>query len=63
MTKYICENCEKVFLQKGHFEEHKNRKRPCKKDNTIEKLVEKKVQEVLSKTITLKPTQPTEENS
>jgi len=48
MTKYICETCQKVFSQKGHLEDHNNRKRPCKKDNTIEALVEKKVQEVLS---------------
>ena len=27
-----------------------NRKRPCKKDNTIEELVEQKVKEALSKT-------------
>jgi site-specific DNA-methyltransferase (adenine-specific) len=45
MTKYTCEFCQKVFSQKGHFEDHK---RPCKND--IEALVEKKVQEVLSKT-------------
>jgi DNA (cytosine-5)-methyltransferase 1 len=50
MMKYICETCQKVFSQKGHLEDHNNRKRPCKKDNTIEALVEKKVQEVLSKT-------------
>lgn len=50
MTKYTCETCQKVFSQKGHLEDHNNRKRPCKKDNTIEALVEKKVQEVLSKT-------------
>ena len=49
MVKYSCENCLRVFAQKGHLEAHKNRKRPCKKDNTIETLVEKKVQEVLSK--------------
>ena len=50
MTKYTCETCQKVFSQKGHLEDHNNRKRPCKKDNTIEALVEKKVQEALSKT-------------
>lgn len=50
MTKYTCETCQKVFSQKGHLEDHKNRKRPCKKDNTIEALVDKKVQEALSKT-------------
>ena len=49
MVKYSCENCQSVFTQKGHLEAHKNRKRPCKKDNTIEALVEKKVQEILSK--------------
>jgi len=32
------------------MEDHNNRKRPCKKDNRIEELVEKKVQEALSKT-------------
>lgn len=50
MTKYTCENCQKIFSQKGHLEDHNNRKRPCKKDNTIEALVEKKIQEALSKT-------------
>jgi DNA modification methylase len=50
MVKYSCETCQKTFTQKGHLEDHRNRKRPCKKDNTIEALVEKKVQEVLSKT-------------
>lgn len=50
MPKYTCETCQKVFSQKGHLEDHNNRKRPCKKDNTIEALVEKKVQEALSKT-------------
>ena len=49
MTKYTCETCHKVFSQKGHLEDHNNRKRPCKKDNTIEELVEKKVKEALSK--------------
>jgi DNA modification methylase len=50
MVKYSCEICQKVFTQKGHYDSHNNRKRPCKNDNTIEALVEKKVQEVLSKT-------------
>jgi len=50
MVKYSCEICEKTFAQKGHLEDHHNRKRPCKKDNTIEVLVEQKVKEVLSKT-------------
>jgi hypothetical protein len=49
MVKYICETCQKTFSQKGHFDDHHKRKRPCKKDNTIEALVEQKVQEVFSK--------------
>jgi len=50
MIKYTCETCQKIFSQKGHLEDHNNRKRPCKKDNTIEVLVEQKVMEALSKT-------------
>jgi DNA (cytosine-5)-methyltransferase 1 len=50
MVKYSCEICQKTFAQKGHLEDHQNRKRLCKKDNTIEALVEQKVKEALSKT-------------
>jgi DNA adenine methylase len=50
MVEYICDVCDKNFTQKGHYDSHKARKRPCKKNDMIEKLVEKKVQEVLSKT-------------
>lgn len=50
MVKYSCETCQKTFTQKGHLEDHQRRKRPCKKDDTIEALVEKKVREVFSKT-------------
>ena len=47
--KYSCKTCQKTFTQKGHLEDHHNRKHPCKKDNTIEALVEQKVKEALSK--------------
>jgi len=49
MVKYSCNTCQKIFTQKGHLEDHQNRKRPCKKDNTIEALVEQKVKEALTK--------------
>lgn len=49
MPTYMCENCERVFKQKGHLETHKKRKNPCKRDDTIEKIVEKKIQEVIEK--------------
>ena len=47
-TIYVCETCLKTFTQKGHLETHKNRKSPCKKDTTINALVEQKVQEILT---------------
>jgi DNA adenine methylase len=50
MVTYTCDTCDKVFMQKGHYDSHKARKRPCKKNDLIEKLVEKKVQEALAKT-------------
>jgi DNA adenine methylase len=50
MVSYTCDTCEKIFTQKGHYDSHKARKRPCKKNDAIEKLVEKKVQEALAKT-------------
>ena len=50
MVKYTCETCQKTFTQRGHLKDHNNRKRPCKKDNTIESLIEQKVKEALLKT-------------
>jgi site-specific DNA-methyltransferase (adenine-specific) len=50
MVNYGCETCGKIFKQKGHLDVHTNRKNPCKKDNTIEEIVAKKVQEAVSKT-------------
>ena len=38
MVSYVCERCEGVFQQKGHFEAHQKRKTPCKKDIQIKKL-------------------------
>lgn len=55
MVTYTCDTCDKVFMQKGHYDSHKARKRPCKKNDAIEKLVEKKVQEALANTIVVVP--------
>lgn len=52
MVNHICEKCEKIFKQKSQLDKHKNRKNPCKKDNTIEKIVEKKVAEILDNRVT-----------
>lgn len=52
---YTCETCEKSFKQKAHYDKHKARKTPCKKDTTIDALVEKKVLEVLAKQNILVP--------
>lgn len=49
MVTYTCDTCDKVFTQKGHYDSHNARKRNCKKNDAIEKLVEKKVQEALAK--------------
>jgi DNA adenine methylase len=58
MVTYTCTTCDKVFTQKGHYDSHNARKRPCKKNDIIEKLVEKKVQEALAKTNILVPIEP-----
>jgi site-specific DNA-methyltransferase (adenine-specific) len=55
MTKYTCQICQKVFSQKGHFEDHQNRKRPCKITNTIESIVQQKVEEILAN-VMIQPT-------
>jgi site-specific DNA-methyltransferase (adenine-specific) len=47
MVEHVCAKCEKIFKQKSQLDAHKNRKTPCKKDVTIEKIVEKKVEEIL----------------
>lgn len=48
MVEYVCETCMKVFKQKSHFNKHKERKTPCKKDVALDALIEKKVKEILA---------------
>ena len=47
-TTHICERCGKNFKQKSHLNAHMKRKRPCKKDDTLTKLVEEKVKELVN---------------
>jgi DNA adenine methylase len=47
MVEHVCDKCEKVFKQKSQLDAHNKRKTPCKKNDTIEKIVEKKVVELL----------------
>lgn len=49
MVEHVCQKCEKVFKQKSQLDAHNKRKTPCRKDGTIEKIVEQKVQEVLAR--------------
>ena len=49
MVTYTCTVCDKVFTQKSHYDKHGMRKRPCKKNDVIDKIVEKKVLEILEK--------------
>jgi hypothetical protein len=48
---HICERCGKNFKQKSHLDAHMKRKRPCKKDDTLSKLIEEKVEEKVNKLV------------
>lgn len=50
MVSYLCDNCQKSFKQKGHYDTHKARKTPCKKSVPLETLIVQKIQEVLAST-------------
>ena len=56
MVNYVCENCSRVFKQKGHLETHKLRKKPCEKNTTLETIIEEKVKEALLKTNSVEQT-------
>jgi hypothetical protein len=47
MVNSICENCLKVFKQKCHMDKHKNRIKPCQKNNDIQLIIDMRVEEAL----------------
>jgi DNA modification methylase len=53
-TTHICERCGKNFKQKSHLDAHMKRKRPCKKDDTLTKLIEEKVEEKVSELVNIR---------
>lgn len=52
MVEYLCEDCGHVFTQKSHYNSHKQRKNPCSKNSKLDKIIEKKVKEVLERETT-----------
>lgn len=59
MVSYTCDLCTKVFKQKGHYDSHKARKTPCKKNAQLETLIVQKIQEVLASQPSQSTTQTT----
>uniref|UniRef100_A0A6C0C5F2 C2H2-type domain-containing protein n=1 Tax=viral metagenome TaxID=1070528 RepID=A0A6C0C5F2_9ZZZZ len=51
MVKYSCEVCGKTFKQKGHYNNHINKKTPCKpiENKIIEDKINEKIQELSEK--------------
>ena len=49
MSKYTCEKCGKEFKQKGHYATHQNKKNPCVNELKIKEIVDKAVEEKISK--------------
>lgn len=57
MVEYTCEKCAKVFNQKGHYDQHKNRKKTCIIVKSLDALIEQKVEEQFQKIQEQKNTQ------
>jgi DNA (cytosine-5)-methyltransferase 1 len=57
LKKYNCEKCGKGFNQKSHYTVHQNKKSPCISESkvieTIEKIVDKKVNDIIDKKMIL----------
>lgn len=58
MPIYFCGTCEYTTEQKSRMDAHRARKNPCKPKNTLNKLVEEKVREVLAATPAAPAPQP-----
>lgn len=52
MSKYICQKCGKEFKQKSHYMTHLNKKNPCVNDIIIKEIIDKVVEDKITK---LKP--------
>ena len=51
MTKISCEKCGKEFNSKSHYTQHQKRKTPCVNESKIKELIDKSVEEKLTKLI------------
>jgi hypothetical protein len=49
MSKYACEKCGREFKQKGHYTTHINKKNPCINELKIKEIVDRAVEEQISK--------------
>jgi adenine-specific DNA-methyltransferase len=49
MTKISCEKCGKEFNSKSHYTQHQKRKTPCVNESKIKELIDKSVEEKLTK--------------
>jgi hypothetical protein len=49
MTKNSCEKCGKEFNSKSHYTQHQKRKTPCVNESKIKELIDKSVEEKLTK--------------
>lgn len=61
MTKFSCEKCGKEFKSKSNYSQHQKRKTPCVNESKIKELIDKSVEEKLTKLNI--PVSSTSENS
>lgn len=45
MVEYICNKCNKVFKQKGHYTAHMNRKTPCINEDNLRELIKEQLKQ------------------